>query len=68
MVGVLSVVGVVLELPVVASDYDTDQGIWIRGKANMTYIQYETLKDFRVEVISTARYSAHPRVRILSAW
>lgn len=33
----------------------------------VAYIQYETLKDFRVGVISTVRYSAHPRVRILSA-
>jgi hypothetical protein len=43
------------------------QKVWIRGMANASYIQYETLKDFRVGVISTARYSAHPRVRILSA-
>ena len=67
MAGVLSVVGVFRASSAVASGWGADQRVWVRERVSVAYIQYETLKDFRVVVISTARYSAHPRVRILSA-
>jgi len=65
--GVLSVVGVFRALSVAVSGWGTDQRVRVRERVSVAYIQYEILKDFRVGIISTVRYSAHPRVRILSA-
>lgn len=67
MAGVLSVVGVFRALSVAVSGWGTDQRVRVRERVSVAYIQYEILKDFRVGIISTVRYSAHPRVRILSA-